>query len=150
MLSFALFDALGQDTARLEAKKGYKNIKLGEKITTISEYDWPIAKPKSEGDRVQWLRYAHLPARRLGNVKLRMVVVKSFDDRIMEIVLRFKPQDYSEVLSTLSSAYGNSKDNTWESKSVKLTINDNRAAITYKPLYKEYKKYKSKLNITDL
>lgn len=149
-MCLALNTTLAQDNARLEEKKGYKNIKLGAEITTISEYDWPIAKPKSEGDRVKWLRYAHLPARRIGNVKLRMVVVKSFDEKIMEIVLRFKTQDYSEMLSNLSSAYGKPEENTWESESVILTINDNRAVITYKPLYSMYQEYKAKINIKDL
>jgi len=125
---------------KLEEKRGYQKIILGEPMETISEKRWPISKPNGESENVEWYKYASSKARRIGNVKLKRITVKAFKNKIMEIVLHFRPVDRSDIKVTLSAAYGEPDDDKWESENIALTLTDNRAVLKYKPLIDAYNK----------
>lgn len=132
--------SFSQSLADLENKKGYQNIVLGESIETIKDRKWPIRKDPEESKSTALYKYTGQDARRVGNVKLKRVSVKTFKDEIMLIILHLRPEDHSDMLTTLTAAYGSPVNGKWNTESVGLELSDNRAIFTYKPLYTKYQK----------
>lgn len=126
-ISFSSAQSMAQDQI------GYKHIKLGKNIKSVDDKLWPVRKDPNEPKNVQWYKYASRAARQAEDVKLKTITIKAEDDIIKEIVLRFKPEDKSDVVYYLEENYGKPNESgQWVKENSSITLTDSRAIFKLK------------------
>lgn len=143
VLSFA---ARAQDNSELERRNGFKDLKLGTAIDSVMGAKF-VKEMKEKGEFPVKLYEVKNPAyKNIGEVKVKEVEVKTYKDRVYEIVVITEKD--TRLMKGMMKSFGEPKyilttdSYNWQGSTLSLTFNDhakNEIRLRYRsyPLLKQ-------------
>ena len=145
--------ALGQDTAELERRNGFKNIKLGTLIDSLKGAEFKKDIKEKNEFLAKLYEVSNDEYRNIGEVKVKKVEVKTYKDLIYEIIV-ITDKD-TRLMKGMIKSFGEPKyiltsdTYNWVTQSLSLTFKDHskkEIRLTYRsyPIIKMMKADKGK------
>lgn len=132
---------LGQSTAELERRNGFKSIKLGIPIDSVAGADFKRDSKEKKEFPVKVYEVENPELEKIGEVKVHKVEVKTYKDSVFEIQVTTDKD--IRLMKGLEKAFGEPKYNpvtdtyNWLASSLSLTFKDiakNKILLTYRCL----------------